>query len=280
MTFVFMGICFGAIAFQSIRRLYEIITSSIQGGPTTASAVRGGYRWLNIVFVFNGLILTTAFTRCVWLLMPGDLLEKSYPFEYLNAYQYTGWWQSLVSISLLDVGTLSLYGVFILVCCYWRNILKKLDTRTSDTTVSGSSLLGGSSGSGSGSSNDYTAHTNAPKRPVLKLFTAVMIGLCSVLIVVALLFVKGFYSFEFYLCFSCLFFAALSIALIFIVTSLGGQIKEVLYNIELVNRTNSQPQIRRIQAMEKVALIFFASTAFLEAALGLHVAKELVGKKL
>ena len=75
-----------------------------------------------VITTFNILIFIASGARAVWFLIPNDALETSYTPEPLIAFVDTGWIGALISELLSVIGSLSLYGIFILVACYWVNM--------------------------------------------------------------------------------------------------------------------------------------------------------------
>lgn len=54
-------------------------------------------------------------------------MELSYSPSPTIAYETNGWEGLLLSEVLLSLGTIALYGVFILISCYWYNMLLKIN---------------------------------------------------------------------------------------------------------------------------------------------------------
>ena len=109
---LFLGLCFLLIAVFSSIRVFRTLSFNAER---------------KVVLIFNFLIFLTALSRAVWFLLPNNLLEPSYAPTPVLAFHSKSWLGILISELLLETGSLSLYGIFILIACYWARMLSKLE---------------------------------------------------------------------------------------------------------------------------------------------------------
>lgn len=165
---------------------------------------------------------------------------------------YSGYWVgTLISELLLQIGSLSLYGIFILISCYWQHMLNKLDS----TTTADSANYG-----------------------TLTWFGMIMLVLLIIQCVNIFLYVFDKINSQGMILYDSIFLALLSLATVTRITLLSNKIKLVLNTLEAANRNNSKPQIRRIFAIMLVADLFFVSRVVLECALAIALIALMHGK--
>eukprot|EP01038_Epipyxis_sp_PR26KG_P009159 gene9159-12355_t len=108
-----IGLLFLIITLISACRIYDIFDSIHRR---------------KVITTFNMLIFLTALSRSIWFLIPNNILEPSYSPTPVYAYEsHTQWLGILSSELIVEFGSLCLYGVFILISCYWIHMLAKLD---------------------------------------------------------------------------------------------------------------------------------------------------------
>lgn len=212
-----------------------------------------------VITTFNILIFIASAARALWFLIPNDILETSYTPEPLIAFVDKGWVGALISEILLVCGSLSLYGIFILVACYWVNMLQKLNSNTSTTDVS------------------TFARFKVHRLGTLETFTIVMalFGACQALNIV--LFLSQVLNSEQMILYDSIMLTVVSVAVVAEITILSNQIQVVLQNLEAINNRNSQPQIRRIFAIIVVANVFFVTRVILECTLAVSLIQLMKG---
>lgn len=227
-----LGIAFLFLTvFSSVRILRSF-------GPTLGRKV---------ITTFNSLIFLTSSLRAVWFLIPNYLLEKSYAPTPVVAFDSPRWHGTLISELLEVVGTLTLYGVFILVACYWVHMLAKLN---SDDASRAAIMQSGRRRFGT-----------------LTLFTVMMMSIALFEVInIALFLTQHFNSEQMMLC-SSFMLSLVAIAIVITVTVLSHHIKTALRNLEVITRRSSQPQIRRIFAIIIAANVFFVVRVILELTL-------------
>ncbi|KAJ1428534.1 hypothetical protein B484DRAFT_396760 [Ochromonadaceae sp. CCMP2298] len=203
-----------------------------------------------VITTFNLLIFAASALRAAWFLVPNDLLETSYTPEPQIAFVTPGWAGTLASELLMQLGSLSLYGIFILIACYWVNMLRKLNSN------------GVSAG---------LARFKSQRLGTIELFVGIMMVLCSCEAVNVGLFLVGHFNSEQMILYDSILLTVISVAAVAEISLLSHQIQAVLRNLEAINNRNSQPQIRRIFAIIIVANSFFVTRVVLECALAVYL---------
>lgn len=212
-----------------------------------------------VITTFNILIFIASAARALWFLLPNNILETSYTPEPLVAFVDNGWKGALISEILLVVGSLSLYGIFILVACYWVNMLRKLNSNTGTTDVS------------------TFARFKVQRLGTLETFTIIMslFAACQALNIV--LYLSQVFNSEQMILYDSILLTVVSVAVVAEITILSNQIQVVLQNLEAINNRNSQPQIRRIFAIIVVANMFFVTRVILECTLAVCLIQLMKG---
>lgn len=240
-----LGIAFLLItAFSSIRIIRNF-------SPT------GGRK---VITTFNILIFIVAATRAVWFLIPNDLLEMSYAPVPLIAFKDNGWFGTLISELMLVTGSLSLYGIFILVACYWVNMLRKLNTNVAPSAQTG------------------FARFKVSNFGTMETFAIIMSTFVFLQAINICLFLSGAFNSEQMILYDSIMLSVVSVAVVAEITILSNQIQNVLQNLEAINNRNSQPQIRRIFAIIVVANVFFISRVILECTLAVCLVQLMKGE--
>jgi hypothetical protein len=209
-----------------------------------------------VITTFNILIFMASALRAVWFLVPNDLLETSYTPEPQIAFLSPGWAGTLGSELLMQLGSLSLYGIFILIACYWVNMLRKLNSNTGTSVLHKSQRLG-----------------------TIEMFLGIMLVLCTCEVINIALFCSGHFNSEQMILYDSILLTVISVAAVAEISLLSHQIQTVLRNLEAINNRNSQPQIRRIFAIIIVANSFFVTRVVLECALAVYLSLLMKGER-
>lgn len=238
-----LGLCFLLITVFSSIRVFRTLQSNTGR---------------KVVPIFNFLIFLAAFSRALWFLLPNDWLEPSYAPTPVKAFHSDSWLGILISELLLETGSLSLYGVFILIACYWAHMLSKLEN------VHDSSLE---------EANDESLVArlsrlwNFKYQGTIQMFLVLISIVLIVQSINVILFMCQVFNSDQMILYDSIFLSILSLAIVVQITLLSNKIKQVLSNLEAINQRNSQPQIRRIYAIIVVANVFFISKVVLECTL-------------
>ena len=246
---LFLGIAFLLITAFSSVRIYR------NWSPT------GGRK---VITMFNLLIFVASALRTIWFLVPNDWLEASYTPRPIVAFVNDYWLGTLISEILLVAGSLSLYGIFILVACYWVNMLQKLNSNVA-------SIPSGTSGF----ARFKTQHLGA-----IETFTIVMSVIGAFQLISIVLFLTKVFNSEEMVLYDAIMLSVVSVAVVAEISILSMQIRRVLENLEVINNRNSQPQIRRIFAIIIVANVFFVTRVILECTMAVALIQLMKGNGL
>jgi len=198
-----------------------------------------------IITLFNSLIFFTALLRCIWFLIPNNLIEDSYAPIPVVAFVTDGWYGTLISELLSVIGTICLYGLFVLIICYWIFVLEK---RHAISAMSRWSRF---------KPRIYST---------IELFVIFMSFLILSQAISTVLFLCKVFNSELMIVYDSILMSAVSVIIIVAITFWSYRMNKVLLNLELINNRTSQPQIRRIQALTIVAILFFIQRVVLECA--------------
>jgi hypothetical protein len=212
-----------------------------------------------VITTFNILIFMAAAIRAVWFLIPNDMLETSYSPKPQMAFISEGWAGTLISELMLISGSICLYGIFILVACYWVNMLQKLSANVAPPVRSG------------------FARFKASNLGTMETFAIIMTFFVFCEGVNISLFLSNVFNSEQMILYDSIVLSVFSVAVIAEITILSNQIQEVLHNLEAINNRNSQPQIRRIFAIIVVANVFFITRVILECTLAVALVQLMRG---
>lgn len=241
-----LGLSFLAVSFFAGYRTYKSWTS-----------MSGGRK---VISVFNTLLFLASFSRAVWFLIPNDCLEPSYEPLPKKFQEYRNEGGLLTSEILLSLGSFFLYGVFILIACYWYTMLRKLETDKSFSEH----------GVGSLSTAEATAILSPSSREsgkafgTLELFFPILAVMMLVSSANIIFFIWGWFDTETMVSFDALSFALFASVVLGCVMYLSHKINRVLRNMEAINQSSSQAQIRRIEAIVFLAKFFFATRILIE----------------
>ena len=233
---ILLGICFLLLAvFSSVRILRSF-------GPTLGRKV---------ITTFNVMIFCASTSRAIWFLLPNSYLESSYVPQPVIAFHTPRWQGTLISEFIEVFGSVTLYGVFILVACYWTHMLIKLNTAESQQSL--------------------VLNSGRIKFGTLCLFSSVMLGIVILEAINIGLFLIQRFNSEQMILYDSIFLSVLSVAVVIAMTTLSHHIKVILSNLEIINQRSSQPQIRRIFAIILAANVFFTLRVVLELTLSISL---------
>ena len=241
----FLGFLFFLLLIVSGKRLVGIVLA----------------RGRKVIIVFNSLICLTALSRMIWFFLPNFYLEPSYVPIPVQAFE--GDWKGvLCSEIVLAVGNMSLYGSFIVIACYWAHILGKLDGTETSHAV------------------DEEQNPVAKKHSgTLAQFGRIMGTILFLEAVNISLFLSGWYSSEGVALADCVGFTLLAGAVAWEMRRYSRRMESAVEKTELLHRSTSQAQVRRIHAMAVLSVGFFVSRVLFELALGLPVLLALCGQR-
>lgn len=197
--------------------------------------------------------------RAIWFLIPNNLLETSYAPRAQMAFISEGWFGTLISELMLVAGSLCLYGIFILIACYWINMLQKLNSNVAPPPRSG------------------FARFKVSNLGTMETFGLIMSFFIFCEGINISLFMSNVFNSEQMILYDSIMLSIFSVAVIAEITILSNQIQEVLHNLEAINNRNSQPQIRRIFAIIVIANVFFITRVILECTLAVVLVQLMKG---
>lgn len=242
-----LGLCFLGVAVFAGFRLFK-----------TWSSASAGRR---VISVFNSLLFLASLFRAIWFLIPNDCLEPSYEPLPKKLQDYKNEVGLLVSEVLLSCGSFFLYGVFILIACYWYSMLGKLESGKSSS---------GDTPDNEGELPDSAALMTPASRDsgralgTLEIFFPIMISMIAINVINILLFSWGWFDTESLATIDAIAFAIFAVGVLVAVVYLSHKINRVLRNMEVINQSSSQAQIRRIEAIVFLAKFFFATRIIIE----------------
>jgi hypothetical protein len=205
----------------------------------------------------------------------------------------------LVSEIILSIGNWSLYGVFILIACYWAYMLKKLyGTRMELGESPGSGAHYNSSTSPVSGPTPTAAyrqnnavdlygssvlHTNrfisewTRKFDSIELFNRILTTfLCTQTICYILYLYFGILTDL--LLYDALLLSSTAVIVLLAVTYLSSMINQVLHTMEQMNKSAAQAQLHRIHMIIRVANVFFYTRVILEGSLAAYLWYLILGK--
>lgn len=232
--------------------------------------VKSGSR--RVISVFNTLLFLASTFRAIWFLIPNNILEPSYEPLPKKLQDYKNETGLLISETLLSLGSFFLYGVFILIACYWYTMLGKLEhDGASATSSSFFNISDSHSVSNAAISTDAAVSLMPPSAResgralgTLELFVPIITVMILINSSNILFFSWGWFDTEMMTTFDAITFATFAAAVLGAVVYLSHKINRVLRNMEVINQSSSQAQIRRIEAIVFLAKFFFATRIFIE----------------
>jgi hypothetical protein len=223
-----------------------------------------------VITLFFFLITLTSLLRFLWFIIPSHVLEDTYTPMPLHAFHTNGWKGLFISELFLISGNLSLYGVFLLVICYWSHMLYKVenpDVIEINYVLPSSSATGSSS---TASSSTSSQHKNKRRGP-METFGLMMFFLALMEFTNLLLFLFDFYNSELMILFDSLLFSLTSLATLIALTLFSSRIRIVLTMMGVINGNSTKPQVRRILAITVAANTFFVIRLVIEISTSLYL---------
>lgn len=224
-----------------------------------------------VVTIFYSLISFTSFVRSIWF----------FSFSYTDSYYLpihpllftepgAGW--CLLSEALNSLGSSGLYLIFILIACYWSQLLTDTSNASYNARLTESesdSFL-----------SPFIAFIRQRELSMMQLFgfNIAVLLICSCINV--LLFTSKVFDSEDMILYDSVELTVVSLATMFALTLLSRRIQTLLLMIGAINNSSTQAQIRRIVAITYAANIFFVArvsieVSFLIAILVLYIRKYL-----
>jgi hypothetical protein len=212
-----------------------------------------------VVTSFFFLITFTSLIRCIWFIIPSEVLEGTYTPTPMTSFETKGWVGVILSELMLSFGNLSLFGVFLLVICYWAQMLHKVENPEIPET---NYLLPGGASSSTSTSK---------RRGPLETFGVMMLVLFSLEIFNILFFLFRFYNSEVMILFDSLLFSFISLATLIAISIFSNRIRVVLTMMGMINGNSTKQQVRRILAITVAANIFFIVRLLIELSTSLYL---------
>ena len=227
-----------------------------------------------VVSIFYSLISFTSFVRSIWF----------FSFSYSDSYylpihplMFTepGAGRCFLSEILNSLGSIGLYLIFILIACYWAQLLS--DTSSNAAYNNTTTRLIESNETDSFLS-PFIAYLKRRELSMIQLF-----GFCTAFLLCAssinvLLFTFKVFNSEDMILYDSIELTTISLLTMFALTLLSRRIQTLLLMIGAINNSSTQAQIRRIMAITYAANIFFVARvsieiSFLVAILILYIRK-------
>lgn len=199
-----------------------------------------------MITLFYSLIFLSSLFRAIWFLIPSSLLEESYAPVAVIAWSSKGWFGTLISEILLNIGSLSLYGVFILVTCYWSTMMRKVKIEPLDKSG--------------------VVRPKPRGLGAIKMFIYIMAAIVGIELLSLLLFVCTVVNSEGMILLDSIMLSVVAIVTSTFMTILSARIRLVLSTIGASNASSTRPQTNRILAMTRVGNAFFFCKVAVELA--------------
>jgi hypothetical protein len=238
---IILGSLFLMIALLSAYRVYSYFDLSGAG---------------KVVTIFYSLILFTASVRAVWFFLPALDFETTYAPTITRAWETSGWLGCLYSQILISLGTTSLFSVFILIACYWGEML----TRVSQPAIQFSD---------SGEPREFTQK----RWDSLEIFVNLVFTLLAIELVNIALFLGKVFTSEDMILFDAIVLSCVSVATLVILTRLSYQIRTILTTIGIINVSSTGPHIRRILAITIATNMFFICRVSVEILIAVQLVR-------
>lgn len=190
-----------------------------------------------VVTLFYTLIFMTSFARSLWFALPSEYLEGDYLPRPVLAFGGDHWEGILLSETLLSLGTLCLYAVFILLITFWANMLHKVEQNDS--------------------SPDNLYQENRKPRGPLETFSLVMLTLLLMEGVNIMLFLLRVYDAEIMILYDSSLFAIVSLSCLYGITFFSSRIRVILQTLGFINARSTKQQVQRIMAITLASNVFF-----------------------
>ena len=231
------GLCFLGIAIFSVFRVLRYFDPS------------GGGR---VITLFYFLIFLCSTSRAVWFLVPNYNLEVSYTPQPQIAWTTPGWVGTFFSELLEATGSLTLYGVFILVSAYWQNMMKKVNIEAVDLPHGVTQPKGRGFGA-------------------ISTFLLIFAVIVTVQVLNIALFLGRVTNSEEMILFDSIMLSIVAVFAGVYMTILSGRIRVLLMTIGAMNASSAstRPHVKRIIYMTRVGNAFFVIRIAVECALAI-----------
>jgi len=219
-----LGLVFLGTTFVAAKRM---ASSRSQGGAETT-----------VVTAFYTLILLTAALRAIWFLIPNSIMTPSYTPMAAMAFdeENPSWLGDFVSDTILALGALCLFSIFILILVYWADILKK-----------------------------YFYPGARRSKPMIT-FIIIVSTLVGIQVLNSVFFLMGKYSTEGVVLVNAVVLAIVSAICVFEISVFSHRFRTVLKTLGAINQVSTESQVKRIVWITVTGNAFFATRAFLEIA--------------
>ncbi len=253
-----------------------------------------------VITYFNTFIFFSALLRVLFCALPlvyHTIVESPHGSAdiYVNTIYGLSTGQDhktliLVSEIVLSLGNWSLYGVFIIIACYWAYMLKKLhgDIESSSGVHLGASSPASSPGplvvgptsylyassmlNTNGIISDWTRRCDS-----IELFKHIMIILLLLQTIIYLLYLYYGLLIDLLL-HDAILLSLVAVIVLISITYLSKMINEVLHTMEAFNRSAAQAQLHRIYMIIMVANLFFYTRLVLEGTLAAYLLYQRICK--
>lgn len=225
-----------------------------------------------VVTIFYSLISFTSFARCIWFFCFSYSEKYFLPVHPLMFTEPGAGW-CLLSESLTSLGSMGLYLIFILIACYWSQLLRDTSnasyyTRLAETDTN--SVL-----------NPFFVWMQERNLNMIHLFAFSVAILLITSLINILLFTTKVFNSEDMILYDSIELTIVSLITMLALTLLSRRIQTLLVMIGAINNSSTQAQIRRIVAITYAANLFFVARvsieiSFLIAILTLYLRKYTV----
>ena len=212
-----------------------------------------------VISAFYFLIFITSTFRCIWFLIPTDVLEGSYTPIPKYAYTSRKWVGVFTSEVLLALGSMSLYAIFILIASFWAHMLQRVDS-VDEVSIP---LRG--------SEEPSPEDKEAKKRGPLLKFALMMAVLLFMEGSNLVLFLLQAYDSDGMILYDSILISLISLATLIEFTIFSSRIQHALRTISAVNAASTTVQRNRILSITIAANTFFVIHFVVEATLAVSL---------
>ena len=220
-----------------------------------------------VITLFYLLIFITSLFRLTWFIVFSFVDSYYLPIFPISRGQI-GWRECLISEVLSTIGSFGLYLIFILIACYWNQLLCEAARAAFVDEPT-----------------DHNLVTLLVKKYNISMQTVFIVCLVTLLSLssfsVTLFYFKVFNS-EDMLMFDSIVLAFTSLITLLVITSLSKRIQDLLVTVGAINHQSTHSQVRRIVAITYATNFFLlcrvaTEIAFLVSLVALISRKYLVG---
>lgn len=209
-----------------------------------------------VVTIFYSLISFTSLIRSIWFFCFSYSDSYYLPMHPLMYTEPGAKW-CLLSELLNLLGSIGLYLIFILIACYWAQLLSDTSTASYNTRLTESDQP----------DSFLSLFIEFMKRRELSMIQ--LVGFCiAVLLCVStinvLLYIFKVFNSEDMILYDSIELTIVSLITMFALTMLSRRIQTLLLMIGAINNSSTQAQIRRIVAITYAANIFFVARVSIE----------------